>query len=244
MLFFPKIINLKNEMGRIYFLHWLQCSLVVFGLICELIIGEQSWLFVPKIIAILFLYRLYFQLVVELYYSFWTFTFFNAFYIFYGINENLFGDGHALLFFIYLAAMVVLCLECYYLSSPIYFPRVKWWEYDFRYRGDLKVKVEINGEKHNGRLTDLRRNAGCVVLFNELSVGEKFKVITEAVLSTVELEFEVVTKRENSIGRGVTYGVKVITNELDEKRKFENFKKYWRVISSARIQAKFRGMNK
>ena len=54
---------------------------------------------------------------------------------------------------------------------------VKWWIYDFRYRNDVKIIVyhfsDIKKEtKINGRLTDVRRGAGCITLFENFPVGE------------------------------------------------------------------------
>jgi ribosomal protein S1 len=64
----------------------------------------------------------------------------------------------------------------YFLSSPIYYPRVSWWEYDFRYRDDLKIEVKSFEDVIDARLTDLRRQAGCVAIFEELKIGQEIKV--------------------------------------------------------------------
>ncbi len=82
------------------------------------------------------------------------------------------GPAGALPWFFCMSA-VLLGIEMYKLYGPIYYPLVNWWEYDFRFRSDVKVLVSLPDQAMvEGRLTDLRRKAGCVVLFDEMHVGD------------------------------------------------------------------------
>jgi hypothetical protein len=137
---------------------------------------------------------------------------------------------------LYIAATLVLGLESFLISSPIFFPRITWWEYDFRYKGDLKVIAMLNQEKYQGRLTDLRRGAGCVVLFENIDIGEKIIV---SLANGHQIHGEIMTKREPVLGRGITYGLKIIFYNSEDKKHFLYFSKQWRLDRKNRRKVNF-----
>ena len=139
-------------------------------------------------------------------------------------------------FVLYLLALLLLALESNELWTPIYYSIVSWWEYDFRYRDDDKVKVITDGEKLEARLTDLRKGAGCVVLFKEVKVGDFFHVeLSEERVFKVE----VMSKRYYSLGRPLSYGVRFHLTNDDEKAKFRLYTSMWRKRRKIKRKAKF-----
>jgi hypothetical protein len=142
---------------------------------------------------------------------------------------------------LYILIFAILALECYLVSSPIFYPRVSWWEYDFRYRGDLKVRITHKNVCFEGRLTDLRRGAGCVVLFEDLANGEDIEIeLVESSSYQVKLKGEIVSKREPVIGRGITYGLRLEFDHEIDRKAFLEFSREWQEDRRKKKSLKFR----
>ena len=139
-------------------------------------------------------------------------------------------------FLFYSVALFLLALESRELWTPIYYPIMSWWEYDFRYRNDLKVKAIVDGKAIEGRLTDLRKGAGCVSLFKELKVGEHVQIELKDENS---FKVEIMSKRYYSLGRPLSYGVRFELVEEDEKAEFKKFSKFWRNNRKQKRKEKF-----
>jgi hypothetical protein len=184
------------------------------------------------------LYRFLFTTLRELQYTFWSitlilFTFFLSSAYYYNGKSETFA-------LIYLLLVIILIIESYIMSSPVFYPRVQWWEYDFRVRGDIKIDTNLKEGVVEGRLTDLRRNAGCIVLFNELSIGDIFQFETIFLEEKIKFQVEVVSKREPCPGRGISYGVRFIFEEPSEKKIYNRFRRFWKVKSRGRLRRKFK----
>jgi hypothetical protein len=140
---------------------------------------------------------------------------------------------------LYLTGLSLLGVEVYILSSPIYYPRVMWWEYDFRYRTDLKVDIFSEAtEKSESRITDLRRNAGCIASFEEIKPGTIIKVESPRYFKGI-LEVEIISKRIYSLGRPFSYGVKFCLNNPEEVSAYNDLLNFWKNESIERRQRKF-----
>lgn len=139
-------------------------------------------------------------------------------------------------FLFYLVALVLLGLESRELWTPIYYPIMSWWEYDFRYRNDLKVKAIVDAQEIEGRLTDLRKGAGCVSLFKDLKVGEYVHVELKDGKS---FKVEIMSKRYYSLGRPLSYGVRFELIEESERDEFRKFSKFWRNNRKKKRKEKF-----
>ena len=101
--------------------------------------------------------------------------------------------------------------------SPLFYPRITWWEYDFRFRGELKIDAQVNDKDIPGRLTDLRRKAGCIVLFEKLQPGEEFTINYRKDDDEVNTyPVKVMSRRGSTLGRGYTYGVKFLPSKDKE----------------------------
>ena len=219
----------KREFDKITILHWGHFAFVTVALLMESFHGQIGLFGFVKIVTVLFLYRLYFKTLKNLFYTFWIFSLFLIFYLLTGLTEGLwfFNDAPGPTF-CYLLALLVLGLEIYLLNSPVYYPRVNWWEYDFRYRHDLKVYITFKGKQLEGRLTDLRREAGCIVLFDDLEVGESFILIiddNDDDKKRKKLNVQILSKRDETIGRGIRYGVRFNFDTHEEKVLFNDLKR-------------------
>ena len=62
-------------------------------------------------------------------------------YLLVGFFQGIFTFQTSIISYNYLLGMLFLFMGMYTLSSPIYYPMVKWWIYDFRYRNDVKILV-------------------------------------------------------------------------------------------------------
>lgn len=118
-----------------------------------------------------------------------------------------------------LISIIFLFFEMKIISSPIFFPIVRWWEYDFRYRTDLKVKVIIGNDEVNGRIIDVRRKNIGLTLFRQYPENTFVKIVHN---DKLELLGQIVTKREPNPGRGFFYGIR-----LNNDGNYTDLKKVW-----------------
>lgn len=126
------------------------------------------------------------------------------------------------------------------LHDPIYYPIVSWWEYDFRYRDDVRVKVSTSEQKElDGRLTDIRRQAGCLSLFESLRVGDELELTSIDGLSFRKFIVRIMSKRETSFGRPLNYGVKFVLGDSQERLDFDKFCDFWKNERKDKIRQKF-----
>jgi hypothetical protein len=216
---------IRKDIDRVEMLHWGHFSFFVLATILELFNGHIGFLVIPKLILLFIFYHLFTRTRRNLYYSFWTFAITLSIYF---LIKLLGGVLSGAVLFSYFLALIILCSEMYILMSPIYYPRVNWWEYDFRYRDDLKVKILFNEKELDGRLTDLRREAGCVALFKDIPIGSKFKIQLIENWDNVVFNAEVMSKRYYSLGRPITYGVKFSLEGIEDKSMFSKFVLFWR----------------
>ncbi len=228
--------KLKREFDQIDVLHWGHLSCLLLATTIEFLRGSFGFFIVLKIGIITGHYYLFTKTKKNLYYSFWTFAIVLALYFLIKMAQTPFASS---LFILYLIALTVLGIEMYMLHSPIYYPIINWWEYDFRYRTDLKIQIKLDGKTYDGRLTDLRRNSGCVTSFEKITLGEKLHINFFEEWKTLNLECEVMSCRQYSIGRPYHYGVRFLLENNDEKYLFNEFCEFWKNKRRSKIRKKF-----
>jgi len=244
----PKF-KFKKDLDRIVFLHWSHFICFFAALLAKIFYGTTSWgSGLIKIALVLFFYQVFFRTLRNLFYTFWTLSFLIGLYLIVTMAVAYFIEGTPLVAHLCALAIFFLALECYLLSSPIYYPLVHWWEYDFRYRHDLKIELNYEGMSFPGRLTDLRRGAGCVVSFDDFPTRKNLAIKTvlkqnDEPISHIILTGELMSKRSNSIGRGLIYGVKFLLKTDQEKKAFKTLMQYWRRERSLRVRKKFTQQN-
>ena len=230
----------KRELDRIKILHLGHFSFVVFALLLQMVDDFSGFWEIVKLVVIISLYRLYFLTFKNFYYSFWMFSLLLVIYLIFGITQSLWANQIASTY-CYLLAGVLLGMEVFILNSPIYYPKVNWWEYDFRFRHDLKVEVISKSKKTTGRLIDLKGNAGCIVLFDDIETGSLFLLKKSGTSGKKDtLNIEIVSKREEMRGRGIHYGVLFHFNSHEEKVLFDKLKKDWKLEKHSKKRLKFK----
>jgi hypothetical protein len=155
------------------------------------------------------------------------------------INEQFFILHHPHIGVLYLISTIILIMKMYILSSPIYYPRVSWWEYDFRYRDDLKIDVKDHEHEYEARLTDLRRFAGCVALFEELKLGHEIVISAKVDDELVNLRGQVMSKRRDLIGRPLIYGVQFKFDSRSNKKRYIRLVRLWKKEKNSKRKLKF-----
>lgn len=215
----------KKDLERITVLHW---SFFTLTLMAEVfwIFQHQSFKVSTIFFIVLYIYSL--KALKSLSYSFWTFSFFMMGFVLVSLIRHFLLQGTSGPFYFYLLGIVLFLSELYSLHTPIYYPLVNWWEYDFRFRSEIKVKVTVDtGPGLDGRLTDLRRMAGCVVLFEDVDVGKTLEMVTQDKFKDIKIHAEIISKRNPLPGRGFKYGVKFLYQSDTEENEINDFVKYW-----------------
>lgn len=230
---------LKQEYDRIRILHYAHFFLLIFSILLKILYGASSlWAFGLIIIAYI-LYQLHYKMVVELRYTFWPFSAILAFYFIWGLLKSIFVLNVPGLSYVFFLALIFLAIELYILLSPIYYPRVKWWEYDFRYRHDLKIKIFHESKTFDGRLTDLRRKAGCVLCFEDFKVDEDLTINLVKGEETF-LKGKIMSRREMAPGRGITYGVKFLFDTNEALEDYRKLSALWKSEGKNKVRMKFK----
>ncbi|MFZ4712954.1 MAG: hypothetical protein ACOYL6_04550 [Bacteriovoracaceae bacterium] len=242
-------IQLNREHKQAYYLQFYTMIMLFLSLNIEVVMGIHRFDFVHiiKLIFWLTFYNLYFKTLYRLELYFWMFSAVVVLYMTVSLLWGILTGQSYILFYLYLTANVAMWMELYMMSSPIFFPRTSWWEYDFRFRPDLKIQVELHQgaqvESFEGRMTDIRRQAACVVLFQDLA--RKKKIVIRCTQENMNAEFNavVISKREYSFGRGLTYGVKLQLKTSEEKKRFKEFHRGWNQMLKKKLQTKFKELS-
>ena len=176
------------------------------GLLGEVFSGLGFLPFLFWFVVVSLALRSFRQVFLNLQYSFWSF---GVVFFVYGL-VSLFNNKDS--FFIvncYVVALVQLFFLFLILSSPFFYSRIVWWECHPCSREELEVEVEVDGKKVPGRLTDLKKQGVCTVLF------ERFDPKIEAQLQRQghQWDVKVVSRRKLMFGRGYLYGMKFSSEE-------------------------------
>jgi hypothetical protein len=194
-------------------------------------------------VLLLAVYNFYYNALSNLYYSYWNLSVILAVYYLVGAIRNI-AVGYPMIGMLFCLSLVFLFMACYIVSSPLYFPRVHWWEYDFRFRADIRCWVEIDNQQYMGRLSDLRRGAACLELFQHTTVGNPVLIHLEVLNQNFTLHAEVRSKREPIIGRSIIYGIKFVNFDLEQKQRLKLLTNYWRESKKIKIRNKFASIEK
>lgn len=203
------------------------------------IVSEPKFRLVLRLMFFIYLSAPYYKTIKHRYYTYWTFSTILFFYLLFKVNEQFFVLQHNHIGFLYLLSLFILVLKMYLLSSPIYYPRVSWWEYDFRYRDDLKISVKVHEAEYDARLTDLRRYAGCVALFEEVKLGDDIMINAKVDDVSLNLRGTVMSKRKDLIGRPLIYGVQLKFDSRSNKKRYVQLVRLWKKEKNNKRKLKF-----
>ena len=239
-------LNLQNSYDKVKFLTILQFVFVLIAFIAEALVTNSilNFSFIFQFILLLVAYNFYYSALSNLFYSYWNISLIFAIYYLVSLTRNFLVVGHPLIGLLFFLSLIFLAVACYIISSPLYYPRFHWWEYDFRFRADIKCWVEVDGKQFRGRLSDLRRGAACLELFHNTTVGHPIQVSVDILNQNFTLFAEVRSKREPIIGRSIIYGVKFINSDLEQKQRLKFLTNYWNESKKIKIRNKFAGQLK
>ncbi len=230
--------NFRSETRTIQFLLKSFFFFIHLAIMTE-IVANFKISFVIRLLFFFYFAGPYYKTIKNRYYTYWTFSGMLFVYLLLKINEQFFLLHQNHIGFLYLMAIMILIAKMYILSSPIYYPRVSWWEYDFRYRDDLKITVKKNEDQIEARLTDLRRLAGCVALFEELKLGEEILINAQVKDESVTLRGQVMSKRRELLGRPLIYGIQFKFDSRTNKKRYGMLEKMWSHEKHSKRRSKF-----
>lgn len=195
--------------------------------------------FILEFVLLCVLFNFYFKAQKQRNYSFWGISLLIGLYLLKIILMYTFVDYQIFILYFAFLACLFLGINCYLMSSPLYFPRVQWWEYDFRYRGDLKSFVKVDDKVISTRVTDLRRDAACVESFEHIDLDTPVELEIEHDGDLYIAPAKVKTSKEFIKGRPIRYGI--VFNLKDEKVRedFTRLKKLWNRSKKVKIRNKF-----
>lgn len=240
MSFDIKYFKLKRDIDRVHILHWAHFVVLILFTFSEITNSQVNVVYgLFKMAVISAIYHLFYRTVKSLYYTFWAFTGVLGLYLITNIVEGMASNATVGVVYLLVLGLIFLSIEAYILSSPIYYPRVSWWEYDFRYRNELKTWVTSKTMSADGRLGDLRRGAGYLSSFRKYSRGEKLQLRVDTSEERT-FEVEIMSKRQYSLGRPVTYGIKFHFKNEEEENNYFKFCDNWKSDKNLKKKQRFK----
>lgn len=241
-----KNFNFKKDYRLSLFLYFVMMISFYIAFLAESIwLRPISWIMQLGIFIFALVYfKLYYEALKDLYYSFWGLTIMYGTYAFYCYFSSLTYHNLSIPTYAYILSLSCLALIAFIMSSPMYYPIFNWWEVDFRFRNDIKGTVEIGGHTQECRLSDLRRWAGCLMVFAEYELPAYGVVSVEIDQEKVSLPLVIATKSEAIPGRGFSYGFKFIVTTKDEGKIYNKLINYWHASSRHKLQEKFKIIKK
>jgi len=224
--------KLRAEVDRLEVFFWLMVFFTVMAQISAL--RSMSFLtIVFSSVVWVGVFRFLYQSFQRLYYTMWTLlaiTVLLNIFLYLPINsDGLLGPS-----FFATLALLDLAIFAYLMFTPVYYPIVSWWEYDFRFRDEVRATIIKAEREIEGRLSDLRRKAACLQSFEELNVGEQLKL---ALPHERSFEVEIMSKRRPSLGRPTVYGVRFLLNHENESE-YHLFCEEWKIDKLAKRKIK------
>jgi hypothetical protein len=221
-----------------------QYFLMIFTFLLSIVIHthEKSIInfgFLVEIVLLGLGFKFYFTAQKNRNYAYWGITFLIAGFLIMNVLHYTFVDYDIFILYISFLAGIFLAINSYVMSSPLFYPRVQWWEYDFRFRGDLKTQVETKNKSLEGRLTDLRRGCGSFDIFSYIALDSNVVLKVSIDEKTYLLSGQVKTIKQVTPGRPIRYGVKIDLSDDEVKSTYLDIKKIWDENKKAKLSNKF-----
>jgi len=241
--FFEFDLNEDYKRSRVvqYILSFLTISLSLLTRTHENRIIEFGFIF--EIVILIGTFNFYFKAQKNRNYAFWGISALLGLFFLKQLLRYTFVDYNLLVLYITFLSIIFLAINCYIMSSPLFFPRVQWWEYDFRYRGDLKSVLRIGKESYKSRITDLRRGAACIESFEKIPLNEEVDIEYHDKDLQLELKGIVKTSKEIIQGRPIRYGVDFFIRDEKEKKNYNGLIKIWNKNNRVKIRRKFEDLS-
>ncbi|MAX66977.1 MAG: hypothetical protein CME66_08585 [Halobacteriovoraceae bacterium] len=172
-------------------------------------------------------------------YALWGLTLVLTIYILMNILHYTFFEYNIFVLYLAFLAALFLGLNGYLMSSPLYFPRIQWWEYDFRYRGELKADIVVGKSEVEVRVADIRRECISFLAFEILPLGDIIELKIPYKKKVYQVSGKLKTQREDIPGRPIRYGMKLELKSDVDKKQYTELKKIWGLNKKANIRRKF-----
>ena len=172
-------------------------------------------------------------------YAFWGMTIVIFMYLLMHILHYTFLNYNLFVLYLSFLSGVFLTINGYIMSSPLYFPRIQWWEYDFRYRGELKAEIKYLEGRLPARVADIRSECISFLAFEAIRLGKEVVVEIPFGEKVFEIKGTLKTSREDIPGRPIRYGFKIDTEDRANNRSYLELKKVWGLKKQANIRRKF-----
>ena len=237
-------IELADEVKKSQFIQF-AVSLLTIALFLMVRTFEKSYFnlsFYFECAAILILLKYYNKAQRNKNYAFWGFSIAIGLYVVHKLIYFTFFEYQILIVYFSMLAGLFLLLNAFIMSSPLYYPRVPWWEYDFRYRAELKGEGHFSGLSFPLRLSDLRRGCASLAIFETLPLGGKMKIDIIFNEKVYKLNGTIKTLREVIPGRPIVYGIVLEQKSPEAKAELIELKKLWNKKKSANLRQKFQEM--
>lgn len=190
-------------------------------------------------LLLLLVLKFYRQSHKERNYAFWGLTLMITLYLIKHILYFTFIDYNIVVLYFSFLAGLFLFINSYIMSSPLYYPRIQWWEYDFRFSGELKVTVRVEDGEFEARLADLRRNAFSILSFENFPIDSSVEVEVPYGEKIYTISGTIKTTREIIPGRPIQYGVILDERTEFQKQSIADLKKIWKLHNTANLRRKF-----
>jgi hypothetical protein len=202
-------------------------SLITFGYLFEVIVLAS-------------LFRYHFLAIDHRNFSYWGINIMFFLYLSRIFLHHLFIEFDLMILYITLMSYGAFFFNAYILSSPLYYPRIQWWEYDFRYRGDLKGVFRLKGEAHKIRLIDLRRMASSFEAFEKIDLGEHVLLEVKLNENIYEIPGIVKTIHQDIPGRQFRYGIIIEGSRSYFKNNYLKLQLDWQYSKKVKKRHKFK----
>lgn len=209
-------------------------------------IGLEYWFksisfakFVAYSISGFFFFKFYYESLKNLLYTFWglTITLSITLGLFFieALSSEYFAHHGTLNFLM----VFTLCLIIYIASSPVYYPRVYWWEFEYRYRADFKVFTEQEEIINEARLKDIRRTGASLSSFENFDMASQITLKFEYLEDQYELQAIIGSVGQTIPGRPFIYGIKFMLLTSEEKKLYSQLESKWLNRKKIKIAEKF-----
>lgn len=227
----------RRSLLTLYILNALLLALFVMARSTEMKIFEIGAFLEMSFVIIVI--RFYSRAHMNKNYALWGFTAVIAIYLMLRVLHFTFVNYDPLILNIAFLAGLFLMTNGYFMSSPLYFPRIQWWEYDFRYRGELSAVIRIDEDEYEGRVADLRRNCLSILSFEKFNLGQLLKIEIPFGQNVYKVQGILKTSREDIPGRPIRYGLALVFGAETDRKEHMELKRIWKLNKKANIRRKF-----
>jgi len=234
--------NINYKSGYKYVLFLILCIgfLFLLNLALELYNGRLSFIeFVIISLPSFFLFKFYYDAFKRLLYTFWGLSVLVFLFIFYYFITSLLRQTYPFQTLLFLSSIILFSITLYLSSSPLYYQKVSWWEFDYRYRADIEAEISFENKRVQSRLTDVRRRGGSIATFEDFPLGTNLLICFKIDDQEFQLDSVIGSKSKSIVGRPFSYGIKFLVQNKEKKTQYKLLSRLWDSKEEIRLNQKF-----